>query len=141
MEVYQFSQEEKELQIKFREQLVEFLDELLDNYFPVETELIFIRMLIKQVPVENLIGRFIRDLLPLKEFVVQRDDSFFLNNTILYTNGKIPLEKEEHFKNLWKSDTLDKDDRETIWEWMMVFINIAEVYDEKFGKVNGWHVL
>ena len=53
-------------------------------------------------------------------------------------NGKIPPEKENHFKDLWKSDLLDADDRETIWQWMNTFVQIAERYEIKFGRVNGW---
>ena len=132
------SKEEELLQLQFRDNLVEFLDELITTYFPTETELIFMRMIVKQAPVQDLIGKFIRDLLPFKEFVLQKDDEFFLNNTLLYTDGKLSSEKENHFKNLWKSDILDEDDRETIWQWMHTFIKIAEIYETKFGKVEGW---
>ena len=68
-------QEQLDLQIKFRDTLCEFLDELI-NLFPTEREIIFMRMIIKQAPVEDLIGRFIRDLLPLKENVKNKDDVF-----------------------------------------------------------------
>lgn len=128
----------QELQIKFRDTLVDFLDELITSFFPTETELIFMRMIIKQAPCEDLIGRFIRDLLPLKEFVEKKDDDFFLNNTILYIDGKISNEKENHFKNLWKDSILDDEDRETIWEWMNSFVKIAETYEKNYGKVSGW---
>lgn len=130
-------QEQLDLQIKFRDTLCDFLDELI-NLFPTEREIIFMRMILKQAPVQDLIGRFIRDLLPLKENVKKKDDVFFLNNNILYMNGKIPPEKENHFKDLWKSNLLDSDDRETIWQWMNTFVHIAEVYETKFGRVNGW---
>jgi len=127
-----------DLQLKFRDMLVEFLDELITSYFPTETELIFMRMIVKQAPVQDLLGRFIRDLLPLKKFVIEKNDEFFLNNTLLYIDGKFSSEKENHFKELWKSDILDHEDRDLIWDWMKSFIKISEVYEQKYGKVPDW---
>jgi hypothetical protein len=127
-----------DIQIKFRDTLVDFLDELITNYFPTETELIFMRMIVKQAPVADLLGRFMRDLLPLKQFVIEKNDEFFLNNTLLYIDAKISSEKENHFKSLWTSNILDEDDRNTIWEWMHSFIRISELYEENFGYIPGW---
>ena len=99
---------------EFREQLVNFLDEIIEQ-FPMESDFVLIRMFIKdQIPVNDILGRFIKEILPLKEYVKNRDEVFFLDNQILYTGGNINLEKIDHFKTLWKSDLLDKDDRETI---------------------------
>ena len=54
---------------KFRDQLVTFLDEIIDQ-FPTECDFVLIRMFIKdQIPVHDILGRFIRDILPLKEHV------------------------------------------------------------------------
>jgi hypothetical protein len=123
---------------EFREQLVNFLDEIIDQ-FPMESDFVLIRMFIKdQIPVHDVLGRFIKDILPLKEYVKNRDESFFLDNQILYTGGNINLEKIDHFKKLWKSDLLDKDDRDTIWKWMDCFIKISNNYYNKYGYIKGW---
>ena len=83
---------------EFRNQLVIFLDEIIE-LFPLEGDFVLIRMFIKdQVPIYDVLGRFIRDILPLKEFVDKRDESFFLNNTILYTGGNLNDDKIDH---LW----------------------------------------
>lgn len=123
---------------KFRDQLVTFLDEIIEQ-FPTESDFVLIRMFIKdQIPVHDILGRFIRDILPLKERVEKRDETFFLNNTLLYTGGNISSDKINHFQKLWKSDKLDVEDRETIWNWMECFIKISDCYFQKYGYINGW---
>lgn len=130
--------EKLNLMKEFRQQLVNFLDEIIDQ-FPYEGDFVLIRMFIKdQIPVADILGRFIRDLLPFKKVVREKDESFFLNNTILYTGGKIGSDKIDHFKNLWLSDKMDDSDRETIWQWMNLFVDIAESYHKKFGYIKGW---
>lgn len=122
----------------FREQLVNFLDEIIEQ-FPMESDFVLIRMFIKdQVPVHDVLGRFIKDILPLKDFVKRRDESFFLDNQILYIDGNINEDRIDHFKNLWKSDSLDADDKDTIWKWMDCFIKIANKYHSKYGSIKGW---
>lgn len=123
---------------EFRDQLVIFLDEIIDQ-FPTECDFVLIRMFIKdQIPVHDILGRFIRDILPLKENVEKKDESFFLENTLLYTGGNISNEKINHFQQLWQSEKLDDDDRDTIWNWMSCFIKIADCYHRKYGYINGW---
>jgi len=133
---------DEELRIKyvrdFRDQLVIFLDELIDQ-FPLEGDFVIIRIFIKdQLPMFDVIGRFIRDLLPLKEQVTKRDTGFFIKNTLLYTGASLASEKVNHFKELWLSDKLDDNDREIVWKWMDLFISIADKYYKKFGYVDGW---
>jgi hypothetical protein len=132
--------EEKKLQImfEFRNQLVTFLDELIEQ-FPQEGDFVIIRIFIKdQIPVADVIGRFIRDLLPLREQVKAKNQDFFLQNSILYTGASLANDKINHFKNLWLSTQLDDKDREIIWKWMDLFIAISYKYHKSFGYVHGW---
>ena len=134
--------EEKKLQImfEFRNQLVAFLDELIEQ-FPLEGDFVIIRIFIKdQIPVADVIGRFIRDLLPLKEQVRAKDEQFFLQNSILYTGASLANDKINHFKELWQSKQLDNNDRDIIWKWMELFIAIAQKYHKSFGAVPGWEI-
>lgn len=126
------------LMYDFRTQLLNFLDELI-NQFPEESDFIIIRIFMKdQVPVYDVLGRFIRDLLPLKKQVDDRNERYFLENTILYVQNGIAENKVNHFQELWKSDKLDDDDREMIWQWMDLLNNIGTQYFSKFGYVPGW---
>jgi hypothetical protein len=123
---------------EFREQLVNFLDEIIEQ-FPTECDFVLIRMFIKdQIPVHDVLGRFIRDILPYKDQVEAKNESFFMENTLLYTGGNISSEKINHFQTLWQSEKLDAEDRETIWNWMFCFIKIADCYFKKYGYINGW---
>ena len=123
---------------EFRNQLVIFLDEIIE-LFPLEGDFVLIRMFIKdQVPIYDVLGRFIRDILPLKEFVDKRDESFFLNNTILYTGGNLNDDKIDHFKKIWSSNMLDDENKEIIWQWMNCLFTIAEKYHKRYGFVSGW---
>jgi len=126
------------LMYDFRTQLLNFLDELI-NQFPEESDFIIIRIFMKdQVPVYDVMGRFIRDLLPLKKQVDDRNERFFLDNTILYVQNGLAENKVNHFQELWKSDKLDDNDRKMIWMWMDLLNNIAGQYYNKFGYVPGW---
>lgn len=123
---------------EFRDQLVMFLDEIIEQ-FPTECDFVLIRMFIKdQIPIHDVLGRFIRDILPLQDYVEKRDESFFLENTILYTGGNISSDKINHFQTLWQSDKLEEDDKEIIWTWMNCFIKIANCYYKKYGYIHGW---
>lgn len=126
------------LMYEFRAQLINLLDELIEQ-FPEESDLVIIRIFLKdQVPVYDVLGRYIRDLLPLKGQIKKKDSDFFLNNCILYTHGQIPENRVDHFKDLWLSDKLDDNDRDMIWKWMSLLTKIADQYYQKFGYIHGW---
>lgn len=123
---------------EFRMVLVSFLDELIEQ-FPHEGDFVIIRIFIKdQVPMADVLGRFIRDLLPCAEQVKSRNERFFLDNTLLYSGASVADSKVNHFKNLWLSNQLDDNDRETVWKWMDALNKIATQYYKSFGSVSGW---
>ena len=127
-----------QLMYEFRNQLVNFLDELIEQ-FPEESDLYIIRIFLKdQIPVYDVLGRYIRDLLPLKKIVDKRDESYFLQNDILYEQSGVALDKVNNFRQLWLSDKLDDNDREVIWKWMDLLNHIGANYYTKFGYIQGW---
>lgn len=126
------------LMYEFRTQLLNFLDELI-NQFPEESDLIIIRIFMKdQIPVYDVLGRFIRDLLPLKKEVDHRNEAFFMENSLFYSQHGIATAKVNHFKDLWVSNKLDDNDREMIWKWMDLLCSIGSQYYNKFGYIPGW---
>ncbi len=127
-----------QLMYEFRNQLINFLDELIEQ-FPEESDLYIIRIFLKdQIPVYDVLGRYIRDLLTLKKIVDKRDESFFLQNDILYEQSGVALDKVNNFRQLWLSDKLDDNDREVIWKWMDLLNHISAQYYSKFGYIQGW---
>lgn len=114
------------LQEKFKENLLEFFSELVIQ-FPKEADFILLRIILKEMSADVLINHFIKDILHLKDKVIQRDSTFFLENRLLYLDANIDENKTNHFKELWQKD-IDDEDRDTIWEWFDVLINISEQY-------------
>jgi len=111
----------------FQTNIISFLDELID-LFPSDSELIVIRLLLKEtVSPDLIIASFIKEIIPNKESIKNRDDNFFLNSSLFKTFNS---SKVNHLKVLWKSDTLDDDDRQIIWKWFDTFIYLAEQYQK-----------
>ena len=127
----------------FKTQMVNFLDELVEQ-FPEEPTFVLIRIFVNdKIPIQDVLGRFIRDCLPYKNYVAKKDDKFFLESDVIYQHSVSEAECEDEankFRDLWKSNRLDDDDRVVIWDWFILFFKIAEGYYNKFGSVDGWEV-
>ena len=113
---------------EFKNSLITFVDELITQ-FPEEGDLVIIRIFLKdQVPIEDIMNHIIHMILPLKQLVVNKDETFFLENNVLFSalnSGKV-----NHFKKLWRSGRLDNDDKDVVWKWMTSFIFLAEKYQK-----------
>lgn len=124
-----------EIQIlsEFKNGIISFLDELIEQ-FPEEGDLVIARIFLKdQIPIVDIMNNFILKLLPLEGQVKERNESFFLDNNLLFEN--IDKNKVNHFKRLWRSERLDRDDRNVIWKWYDSFIFLAKKYQKlKSGK-------
>ena len=85
---------------EFKNSLITFIDELIPQ-FPEEGDLVIIRIFLKdQVPIADVMNHIIHMILPLKQLVVSKDESFFLDNNVLFSalnSGKV-----NHFKKLWR---------------------------------------
>ena len=108
--------------------LLKFFDSLIEA-FPDEGDLVIIRFaLTDQFPITDIMDYITVSLLPLKSKVVNRDKNFFLENNILFE--QLDNSKVNHFKRIWKSDTLNEEDRDSIWRWFDRFILRAERYNK-----------
>lgn len=113
---------------EFKEQIIIFIDELIDQ-FPLEGDLIAFRFFIKDRSlIEDLMNDLIVDLLPFKSMAKNKDEKFFLENRDVFKH--MDQSRVLHFKKLWKSGTLDEDDKHVIWTWVDLFLNMAERYKE-----------
>lgn len=118
-----------EILSEFKNSLVSFFDELIDQ-FPEEGDLIMVRIFLKdQMPIETVMTVFINNLYKddqkLKKMVKERNESFFLENNVFDTLGK---DKILHFKKLWRSGRLDIDDKKVVWKWIDSFIFLGDKY-------------
>ncbi len=129
---------------EFRNQIVGFLDELIEQFPGSCAEFVIIRIFVKdQIPLADVLGRFISEVLPFKDVIKKRDSDFFLNSRVIYDavgGAAAGTDNVNQLKKLWESERLDDEDRETIWKWMDIFVFLAERYYKKFGAVPGWPV-
>ena len=125
----------------FKTQIIQFLDELIQQ-FPNESEFLIIRIFVKdQIPLGDVLGRFIKECLPYHKSVLDRDEKFFLESNIIVNalgGNEMGQEVMNRIKELWKSDQLDGEDREMIWAWLALFFKIAKKYKDTYGSVDGW---
>jgi hypothetical protein len=122
---------EIEILIQLKTQLVNFFDELIEQ-FPQEPDFIIFRIFLKdQIPITDVMNYILIKLLPLQELVKNKDENFFLNNNVLFEKfDETKSNKVNHFKKLWLSGSLDKEDKDTIWRWFASFIYLASKYME-----------
>ena len=117
---------EIDLLIQLKEQLVFFFDELI-SLLPEEPDLVIVRIFLKdKLPIFDVMEYIVHQLIPLKPMIKQKDDNFFINHNILFE--KLDDNKVNHFKRLWLSGKLDKENKETIWRWFTSFVFLAEKY-------------
>lgn len=126
---------------EFRNYLVQFLDELIEQ-FPNEPNFVIMRIFIKdQAPMEEVLGRFIRDVLPYRKQAQDRDCKFFIEHPFLFLSQEDMDTSKEHFNyftELWQSDVLDETDRNVIWSWVDVFMEFGHKYHTQYGYVPGY---
>lgn len=115
--------------LEFKKQLILFFDELIDQ-FPDEGDLVMFRLFIaNQIPIEDVMKIFIHKVnannKQLKKMVKDRNEQFFLDHNVFDTSR---TEKVTHFRKLWLSGQLDKNDKEIIWTWIDTFIYLSDKY-------------
>lgn len=120
---------EIEILSEFKNGLITFFDELIDQ-FPSEGDLIMIRIFLKdQIPISDVMDIFINNLYKdgqlFKKMIKERNEIFFLEHNIFDSISKT---KYTHFKRLWRSGRLDDDDKEIIWKWIDSFVYLADKY-------------
>lgn len=123
---------EIEILKQFKNALISFLDELIGQ-FPTEGDLVILRIFLKdRIPIVNVVNDFVLHILPLKNMVEERDEDFFLNKCTLFDSIGETQDKTKinHFKKLWRSPSLDDDDKRVVWEWFDSFIFLAEKYQK-----------
>jgi hypothetical protein len=107
----------------FKTTLIQFLDELIDQ-FPSESDLVIARVMISdQIPIADVMNVFSQKIEPYKEKIKERDDKFFLENTSLFTGAN--ENSVINLKKIWSSTKLDTDDREVIWNWIDIFVKLS----------------
>ena len=120
----------EQILVEFKTNIINFLDELIEQ-FPAEADFVVGRYLLKDcISAETMMTTFIKEMLPFRESIKNRDEAFFLNGNMTLLQG-LDKTKVNHFKMIWKSSALDESDREIIWKWFDIFIYLVDQYQKK----------
>jgi len=128
---------EIEILKRFKDTVISYLDELISQ-FPQEADLVIFRIFLKdRVPIVDVINYFVRKVLPLKKMIEDRNEDFFLNHCTLMEdiNNQNTKGRVNHFKKLWRSEILDDEDKEVVWQWFDIFITLSEKYQKNILAV------
>jgi hypothetical protein len=122
---------EIELLIQLKTQLVNFLDELIES-FPNEPDFIIFRIFVNdRIPIADVMKYITNNICPLHDMIKSRDEQFFLNHNVLFEKfNENENSKVNHFKKMWTSKDLDKEDKEVIWKWFQSFVYLGNKYME-----------
>lgn len=114
----------------FKNNLISFLDELI-QLFPNDANLVIVRIAVKDnigITTDKIMEYFISYVLPLKQKILSKEDSFFTEGKSLF--GMLPDDKANIIKNAWLYGNLDQTDKDCIWDWAKAFVTIAERYQK-----------
>ena len=120
---------EIEVLTEFKTQLISFFDELIGQ-FPLEGDLVVVRLFFaNQIPIQDVINNFNHKIntndQELRKMIKNRNEAFFLENNMFENLGK---DKITHIKKIWRSDRLDNEDKEVIWNWIDAFMYLGDKY-------------
>ena len=116
---------------EFKNGLISFFDELIDQ-FPEEGDLVIIRIFLNdQIPIKDAMDIFNYKIntedQKLRKMVKDRNESFFLDHNVFDGLGK---DKVNHFKRLWRSGRLDNEDKLVVWRWIDSFLYLSDKYNK-----------
>lgn len=107
----------------FKDALLRFMDALID-LLPDEKDIFTLRVLFEStIPIESAMKTFTSRILPYKEMVETRDERFFIECTDIFSG--IRKDKVSYFKDLWQSNTLTAEDKDSLWKWFAIFLKFA----------------
>ena len=114
-----------EIITELHEKMSDFLGELVER-FPEESDFLVIRMfMIEQLPIEDLINKFNKYVMPLRKQVKERNDDFFIQEEDLFSGIK-ETGKVAKFKKIWLDPETDDDTKAVIWTWFDKFIQLTD---------------
>ena len=110
----------------FKTNLIKFLDALIEQ-FPSEGDLAVLRVFLsEQIPIEDVLIVFSNRLLPYKQMIINKDEKFFIEGDDVFKG--VSSDTVSYCKNIWLSEKITGDDKEQIWKWFKLFVNLSEKY-------------
>lgn len=116
-----------EILIHYKKLLSSFCDELIEQ-FPNEGDFRIAKIILEsgQLPIDDMMNSFIDNTDDkIIEMINKRDERFFLEENAFSFLSNARFDK---FSHMWKSNTLDEDDKTVLWEWMDALVKISNKY-------------
>lgn len=114
---------------RFKIALVQFLDELI-NWMPEDERLLTTRILVQdQLPMEEVMLKFIEHMLPFADQIAERNEQFFLNDPKVFGQVKDQTQIMS-LKKMWTHPEFSNDDKDKAWKWMDFFIRCIRLYQQ-----------
>lgn len=124
-----------EILTMFSSNVIKCLDNLIEIFVDGKerNDLIAFRVGFELFPVEDAMCLFAKRIIPLTTAVSAKSDAFFLDETKSFNLKVGNLELD--WKTLWKSRLLGPEDRALIWKFIILFLNLSEMYAENEGLI------
>ncbi len=110
--------------------LLELVKDLKENIFKNNDEqgdLMLVEFFFKRMPEEMVMQHIIKQVIPHKIKIKNRNINFFLENKCLFTG--LPDDRVDHYRNIIVySGRLNNEDLKIIWEYFDTIIALAELY-------------
>lgn len=119
----------------FKENVIKCLDNLIE-LFPYERSLIAFRVVFDTgVSIDEIMRLFAEKIIPLGKVVRAKSNAFFLDEkkSFRIKVGMVELP----WKAMWQSKNLDREDRDSIWGFMNLFLGLAQMY----SKNQRWNIV
>lgn len=116
-----------EVLAKFRTQLLNFMDELIQQ-FPEETDFVMFKLFLSnQMPIQTAIELFQKQLdrneKCVRTMIKSRNEKFFFEESNFpFVSG----EKMKRMVELWKD--LESGDKDVMWSWIDSLVSISDKY-------------
>lgn len=118
------------LLITFKKQLIQFCEELCDLLPEDNEEFILLKIFIEnQIPIEIAMKNFKKQINMndghIKSMIKERNENFFLKENVFKF---VSNEKINKLSKVWSSTKLDGSDKDAIWKWIDLFVDISDKY-------------
>lgn len=112
---------------RFKTGLIDFVDELC-NWLPTDDQLLTTRIMLQdQVPIEDVMNKFVKFVKPYESQIENEDEAFFLSDPQVF-QGVRDTDRLMSFKALWTHPEFTAADRKKAWEWMKFFLKCVNLY-------------
>lgn len=112
--------------------LLEFIEDLM-IILPEEKDLYMFHIFVEnQVPMVDVMAYIVKNIVPLKHRVIERDEDYFKKNATLFEKVGDYESNINRFKMLWDASP-DPENREMVWKYLERFIKLGITYKKSLS--------